>query len=96
MSNETLSEGFPLRLRQYHGARVTIHYNNQSGYTDNGRLTFMDASFVEVTKDNGERLLIPLYSIRIIKLIEAAKVLDDANILLRPAENQPEQKVISR
>ena len=98
MSDETFPESIPTptRLQQYHGARVSVFYNNQSGYVDNGQLTHMDGHFIEVTKDNGDRLLIPLYSIRIIKLIEASKVQDDSTILLRPADAQSEQKVISR
>lgn len=98
MNNETGAEAAsnPTRLSQYHGAQVSIYYNNQSGYVDTGQLTYMDEHFVELTKESGERLLVPIYSIRLIKLIKAPVAQDDSTILLRPADTHPEQKVISR
>jgi len=47
---------------------------------------------VELTKDNGERLLVPICSIHIMKLLEAAKWEGDAAILLRPSEGQPQNE----
>ena len=98
MSNQTLPDGgpAPTRLHQYQGAQVSVYYNNQSGYVDSGQLTYMDEHFIELTKENSERLLIPIYSIRLIKLLKAAKVQDDSNILLRPVETHSEQKAILR
>ena len=98
MSNDTFSDGglSPNRLQQYHGARVSVYYTPQTGYVDSGQLTYMGEQFIEITKDNGERLLAPINSIRIVKLIEPSQVHDDSDVLLRPAENHPEQKVICR
>jgi hypothetical protein len=76
------------RLRDYQSARVTIHYATQT-YNDTGTITYMDDNWIELTKDNGERLLVPVIAIRIIKLLEAPKLEGEAAILLRPAEGQP-------
>lgn len=86
----------PSRLRQYLNARVTIHYNTySSGYQDSGTLTLMDETWVELTKDNQERLLIPIVSIRIIKLLAPSEPEDDSTVLLRPFEGPlGEQKLI--
>lgn len=79
------------RLRDYQSARVTIYYAIQT-YSDTGTITYMDGSWVELTKDNGERLLVPALAIRVIKLLEAPKREGDAAILLRPAEGPPPAK----
>ncbi len=80
-------EEFPPALGHYRNARVTIHYN--SGVSDTGVLTYLDRSWAELLKDNGERLLIPLQAIRILKLVKAAETSGDANMLLRAAEARP-------
>lgn len=73
------------RLSHYLSARVNIHYENS--YSDQGTVTYLDNHWVELTKDNGERLLIPTSAIRIIKLMEPARREADADMLLRPYEN---------
>lgn len=75
----------PTRLNYYLNARVNVHYENS--YTDQGTVTYLDNHWIELTKDNGEHLLIPTSAIRIIKLIETSKRESDAEILLRPYEN---------
>lgn len=86
----------PTRLLQYRNAKVAIHYNSQTGYSDSGTLSYMDAQWIELTKDNGERLLIPLYAIRLVKLLEPSKLEGDAAVLLRPAEAHIEPRQITR
>lgn len=85
----------PPQLVQYVNARVTVHYNNAQGYSDTGRLTYIDAVWIELTKDNRERLLIPVDSIRLMKLLEPAQREGDAGILLRPAENNDRKQLPS-
>ncbi len=75
---------------RYYQARVVIHYNTQSGFNDSGTITAIDDHWVELTKENRERLLIPVASIRIIKLLEPSRSHGDADVLLRPAEGRPE------
>lgn len=82
----------PAILARYQQARITVHYNHQSGYSDTGTVTFIDDHWVELTKDNAERLLIPVVSIRIIKLLSAARLEGEAGSLLRPLENRPENE----
>ena len=72
-------------LRSYYNARVHIYYR-EAQYSDQGRITYMDGDWTELKKVNGERLLIPNSSIRIIKLLEPAQKEVEANYLLRPAE----------
>jgi len=79
----------PGRLQQYLNARVMVYYNSQSSYSDSGRMTYLDPSWLELTKENGERLLIPSSAIRIIKMVEPARLTDDAGTLLRPVEGPP-------
>lgn len=77
-------DGVQRRLGQYLNARVTVQYGGQAlGFSDTGILTFMDPVWVEVTKDKGERLLIPVASIRHIKLLDMPKPTGDAGTLLR-------------
>ena len=74
----------PPRPAQYLNARVTVNYGGQAvGYSDTGVLTHLDAVWVEVTKDKGDRLLIPVASIRHIKLLEVPRHAADAGTLLR-------------
>src|SRR3954464_3191860 len=76
--------GSQLRLKQYLNARVTVQYGGQAlGFSDTGVLTYMDPVWIEVTKDKGERLLIPVASIRHIKLLDMPKLTGDAGTLLR-------------
>lgn len=80
-------EELPPALARYRHARVTIHYTN--AVSDTGTLTYLDRSWAELLKDNGERLLIPLQAIRILKLVKAAETSEDANMLLRAADARP-------
>jgi hypothetical protein len=82
------NEPIPTRLRHYLGARVTVYYENT--YTDQGNVAYLDDHWLELTKDNGERLLIPTSAVRLIKLLEASKQHGDADILLRPVEGPPQ------
>jgi hypothetical protein len=75
---------------RYQNARVVVHYNNQSGFNDTGTITYLDDRWVELTKDNGERLLIPVGSIRILKWVETSRSNEEAGSLLRPVESRPE------
>jgi hypothetical protein len=80
----------PISAHYLH-AKVSVHYQNQ--FTDAGTITYIDDAWVELTKESGERLLIPTPAIRIIKWIETAKHTGDAAILLRPVdENLPDPK----
>lgn len=76
-------------FRAYYHAKVTIYYR-EAGYNDTGKITYLDGSWVELTKPTGERFLIPHSGIRIIKLLELAKPEGDAAILLRPVEGKTE------
>lgn len=72
------------RLAHYNNARVTVQYGGQSlGFSDTGMLTYMDAVWVEITKDKGERLLIPASSIKHIKLLDTRAPAGDSEMLLR-------------
>ena len=78
-----------MRLVQYLDARVTVQYGGQAlGFSDTGTLSYMDAVWVEITKDKGERLLIPIVSIRHIKLLDTPKLKGDSGTLLRPSSNE--------
>lgn len=88
----------PSRLQQYLNARIMVYYNSQSSYTDTGRVTYLDAHWLELTKDNGERLLMPTVAVRILKMLEPIQQKDDAGTLLRPLDGPPptEEKVIPK
>ena len=77
----------PPALEHYRKARVAIHY--PTGVSDIGTLMYLDRIWAELLKDNGERLLIPLASIRILKLVKTAETSGDANMLLRAVEARP-------
>ncbi len=81
----------PSRLQQYLNARVMVYYNSQSSYTDSGRVTYLDTSWLELTKENGERLLIPTTAVRLVKMLEPIRLPDDAGTLLRPLDGPPPQ-----
>lgn len=84
--------GGQTRLQQYLNARVMVYYNSQSSYTDSGRVTYLDAHWLELTKDNGERLLMPTLAVRIVKMLEPPRTQDDSGMLLRPHEGPPPQE----
>ena len=88
------SDELPPALAHYRKARVAIHYS--TGVSDTGMLTYLDRSWAELLKDNGERLLIPLASIRILKLMKAAETSGDANMLLRASEPHPAPDITTK
>lgn len=75
---------FPPALSRYLGARVTIHYNQQSGVSDTGKVLYIDHHWVELSKGD-DRLLIPTTAIRIVKLLEPGHMEEQSTFLLRPA-----------
>ena len=80
--SEALVLAPPSTLAQrYQNARVTVYYQN--GVSDTGWVSHIETHWVEVVKDNNERLLIPLSAIRLIKLLESPKQNTDAETLLR-------------
>lgn len=80
-------------LRSYLHARVTIYYSGAQ-YQDTGHITYFDGTWTELTKPNGERFLIPLSGIRMIKMLEPSAIESDAMMLLRPAEPDESLKQI--
>jgi len=75
-------------VQRYLNAQVTIHYMTGGGYYDNGRITYIDTHWVELTKDNGERLLAPVAAVRIIKLPKLGQTDSEADVLLRAADDR--------
>ena len=73
-------------LWRYRSIRVAIYYLIQSNISDTGTITYMDERWVELTKSNNERLLIPINAIRIIKALEELRSEGEEKILLRPVE----------
>jgi hypothetical protein len=71
-------------LRFVH-SRATIYYSNYSSYTDTGKIVYLDNNWLELLKDNGEQLVIPVAAVRIIKLLEATDKSYEATTLLRPS-----------
>ena len=94
MNNNTMTSdnSFPPRLTHYQDARVNIHYTDNQ-HTDVGRLLYYDHTWIELLKDNGEHLLIPIMAIRIIKLLQPAQPSADANMLLRAADSGPQKQI---
>ncbi len=80
-------------LQHYQNARVQIYYNNANGYQDTGTLLYRDNHWVELQKDDGWHLLIPIVAIRIIKLLEKVDPHADAQILLRAAADTPHKQI---
>ncbi|HLK55069.1 MAG TPA: hypothetical protein VKU00_00805 [Chthonomonadaceae bacterium] len=89
-AGEDRAATLPEPLGRYRSSRVTIYYTMSSGVSDTGTITYMDDRWVELTKNNNERLLIPINAIRIIKALEDRSLVGvgDENVLLRPAEEQ--------
>ena len=76
----------------YLGAKVSIHYSPQSGVTDSGTVVYITNHWIELSKDKGERLLIPLAGVRLVKLIEPTPNHKEATTLLRPSLAPPPDK----
>ena len=76
----------------YLGAKVNVHYNLQSGLTDSGIIVFLNNHWIELSKDNGERLLIPIEAVRLVKLVKASVTHEEATSLLRPSLLPPPDK----
>ena len=87
-TGEDRASSLPEHLWRYRSIRVTIYYMTSSSISDTGTITYMDERWVELTKGNNERLLIPINAIRLIKALEALSPEADENVLLRPAEEQ--------
>ncbi len=87
-NSSTLAPVLPVRsgLNHYLNAKVMVYYNSQSSYSDTGRITYLDTHWIELTKENGERLLVPTAAVRILKLLEVNRHTEDAATLLRPVE----------
>ncbi len=84
MNEETLLLAPPSPLAQrYQNARATVYYQN--GVNDTGWISFIETHWLELVKDNHERLLIPISALRLIKLLETPKQNTDAETLLRPS-----------
>lgn len=75
-------------LNEYLKGQVTVYYGSGS-LSDTGRITYMDSLWVEITKERGERLLVPIPSIRVIRLIEPGHIDSEAATLLRAAAASP-------
>lgn len=73
--------------QHYCGARVTLYYSGGGGISDTGRVLHIDNHWIELAKDSGERLLVPIQSLRIVKLVEAGAD-PAAATLLRAAEKE--------
>lgn len=73
-------------LNDYLNARVTINYGGAAvGLSESGTLTKFSAEWIEITKEKGERFLIPISMVRNIKMVEPARLRGDSGNLLRPA-----------
>ena len=90
--SDTSANYFPARLAHYQNARINIHYTDNQ-HTDVGRLLYFDQTWIELLKDNGEHLLIPVMAIRIIKLLQPAQAGADAKMLLRAADSVPQKQI---
>ena len=76
----------------YFGAKVSVYYGPQSGLTDNGTVVFISNHWIELSKDKGERLLIPLAGVRLVKLLEPNPNHKEATTLLRASLPPPSDK----
>jgi len=74
---------------EYLHARVTVQYGGQAlGFSETGILNYMDSVWVEILKDKGERLLIPIAAIRHIKLLDPPKLTGESGTLLRASAKE--------
>ena len=88
------ASGSSTYVQRYLNSRVTVYYNpGGSSFQDTGRISYIDNSWVELVKDNGEILLAPVHSIRILKLVEKSRPNGEADQLLRAVN---EEKRIER
>lgn len=52
-------------------AAVAVHYGGASNtFSDTGLITYLDRDWLELTKDNGDVLLVPVTAIRIVKVLQ--------------------------
>ena len=80
--------------QRYLNARVTVYYHN--GVNDTGWVSYIETHWVELTKDNHERLLIPMSAMRLMKLLEAPPRNADAETLLRASAPRPDAAQIEK
>ena len=78
-------------LTKYLGQEIAVHYVN--GMTDSGHLVSMSEAWIELAKEDGI-LMIPIYSIRIVKL-RHPQVVEEKDRLLRPV-SPPHETETSR
>ncbi len=69
--------------QKYLGAQVQVFYT--TGVSDRGLLLQLDSAFVELIKDNREVLVIPIRSVRLIKVLDLAPDSTGSATLLRAA-----------
>ncbi len=92
ISGVVYSETSPY-LQRYLKAQVTLYYHPAGGgISDTGHISYIDNFWLELTKDNGDVLLVPINSLRIVKVLQPNKLPGDAGILLRAAEPLPEDQ----
>jgi hypothetical protein len=92
ISGAASAEAAPYLLR-YLSAQVTIYYHPAGGgVSDTGRISYINNFWLELTKDNGDVLLMPTSAIRLIKVLQLNKLSGEAGILLRAAEPLPEEQ----
>ncbi len=92
LGNDEMKGIMKERLSTYLNSRVSVHYGGSAvGYSDVGTLTCLSDVWIELTKEKGERILIPVVSIRLIKLLNAPKLSGDATSLLRPYEGMADR-----
>ena len=80
-------------LAHYQNARVQVYYNPANATQDIGTLLYRDDHWMELRKDDGVHLLIPVAAIRIIKLLDKPAPNADAQMLLRAAGDAPPRQI---
>ena len=79
-------------LSRYTSAKVIILYHTNTGYTDTGMISYIDDKWIELVKEKGDRMLIPVSGVRIIKFAEVVKQDRESSTLLRPSEEGDAQR----
>jgi len=80
-------------LPRFLSAQVTIYYHPAGGgLTDTGRVTYIDDSWLELTKENKDILLIPVTAIRLVKVLDSARLHGESAVLLRAVEAPPDER----
>ena len=79
-------------MRRYTSAKVVIHYHYNTGHIDTGMISYIDDKWIELVKEKGDRMLIPVSAVRIIKFAEVVKQDRESSTLLRPSEEGDAQR----